>query len=595
MDLPQIHDRFDILERLEDNETQQLYRAADKLLERQVLLKLPGKGMVKQLGSAVDQKRSLREARMLAKVSHSGIAQLLDIIELPPSPELEQAIGIPGGPLLVLEAVSGEGLADRIAQQPMSADEVRQLGRSLCDALSAVHEVGVVHRGISAESVVLRADGSPCLGGFSFAKQASMVGGSSICYRPKEGVREKSIALPTYPAPEQLSGQIADARSDLYGLGSLMYRCLAGEDSNDIGGSGDIATILGKLAPEAPAALIACIAKAMARSPMGRYTTAREMAEALDASVSVAAGKSGNRMPMYIGIGSAAAALALSMVLWFGQDAMGRVEGPRGRPIPQPIDEDSYSDTYAETYALLIGIGEAYDGTTWTKLNNPALDVQGVKKALTEDLGWPVDNITLLPESKADRKGIFQALEELVDVAGRNDRILVYFAGHGSVADTNPSDGWLVPAGATKKVDYIQFHELQAFMNTCLAKHILLTLDCCFAGRAFDELVATRGRAASNVGLSRRSHLVLASTGDRVASDGKKGEMSPFAAAFVKALHDESKDRSGDYINLDVSSVLSSIQDDFGDRGLARAQMPDLRKSKKDQIGGRYLFSVKQK
>ena len=131
-------------------------------------------------------------------------------------------------------------------------------------------------------------------------------------------------------------------------------------------------------------------------------------------------------------------------------------------------------------------------------------------------------------------------------------------------------------------------------MNTCQAKHILLTLDCCFAGRVFDEVIATRGNDPRNVGLSRRSHLVLTSTGDRVASDGKKGEMSPFAAAFVKVLHERSKDSSGAFKNLDVRSVLSAIQDDFGDRGLGRAQMPEVFKSKGNQIGGRFLFSLKQ-
>ncbi|MHC5065492.1 MAG: protein kinase domain-containing protein [Planctomycetota bacterium] len=589
MEMPQIHDRFQLLEQLEDSEAQLLFRATDKLLEREVLLKLPSKAMAQQIGSAADQKRSLREARMLAKVKHGGIAQLLDIIELPRSEALVNSIGIPGGPMLVLEAVAGESLAERLIQGPMSADEVRSLARSLCDSLSAVHEVGVVHRGLSGESVVIRPDGSPCLGGFSFAKQASMVGTSSICYRPKTDGGEQGAALPAYPAPEQLSGQPADARSDLYGLGSLMFRCLTGEDLSDSQDMDDLAASIRSHSPDVPKGLIEVIRKSLSRSPMGRYPTAREMGEALDASLTVSSGGGRGRMPVLVGVASAAAALALSMVFWMGGEdgspfgqAGTNEEFNRGRPKLQAVG--ALTNSYDKTHALLIGVQDTYDGREWDKLNNTLRDVQEVRDTLVDDLGWGADSVTMLTEGEANEAGIRRALSKIEESAGINDRVLVYFAGHGKRNERNDSDGWIVPSGATEASQYINMNDLLTFMRSCDAKHIMLALDCCFAGR----VVADMGLARGSLDLKSESHLIMTSVGgNRVAMDGQKGKLSPFAAAFTKALREECKDEDGHFQKAGANHIVANIQRELDRKGID--QSPMLRPVKGE---GTFLFSL---
>ncbi len=583
MEMPQIHDRFQLLEQLEDSEAQLLFRATDKLLEREVLLKLPSKSMAQQIGAAADQKRSLREARMLAKVKHAGIAQLLDIIELPRSQDLVDSIGIPGGPMLVLEAVAGESLAERLARGRMSADELRSLARELCDSLSAVHQVGVVHRGLSCESVVIRPDGSSCLGGFSFAKQTSMVGTSSICYRPKADGGGQATALPAYPAPEQLSGQPADARSDVYGLGSLMFRCLTGEDPSDGQGMDDLAAILRSECPEVPQGLVEIIRKSLSRSPMGRYPTARDMGEALDADLTPSSATGRGRMPILVGLMTAAAALTLSLVFWMGEEG----PGTRGRPKPEAAPGQGsgpvYASSYGKTHALLIGIEQSYDGREWAKLNNTLLDVQTVRDTLVDDLGWSADSVTLLTEEEADEGGIRDALDNIITTAGRDDRVLVYFAGHGKPNEYNKDDAWIVPSGATEAREYINMNDLRTFLGSCKAKHILLTLDCCFAGRVIDDSEMSRGA----MGLTARAHLILTSVGgDKVALDGEKGKMSPFAAAFTRALREESKDESGGFLNLDAQFVLAKMRLDLERRKVD--QNPLLNSSGE----GRFLFSM---
>src|SRR6185295_18457358 len=112
--------------------------------------------------------------------------RLLDVMETP------------GGPMLVIEPVEGETLADRFERGgPLAPAEIQALGIRLCDALEAVHAVGVVHRGVSAENIVLRADGTPCLAGFVFAKFGanthSTMPGTTFVYPANRGAAERTL------------------------------------------------------------------------------------------------------------------------------------------------------------------------------------------------------------------------------------------------------------------------------------------------------------------------------------------------------------------------------------------------------------------
>src|SRR5689334_5293183 len=172
MPLPRVSDRFQILEELARCETGTLLRARDQLLQREVVLKLPPEGARADGGSETE--RELREARALARVQHRAIVRLLDVLESP------------AGPVLVLEPTSGESLAERLLrEQRLDPAAVRALALELAGALAAVHAIGVVHRGITLDQIVLLADGRPQLGGFGFAKfcgSASLFPGTTFLY-----------------------------------------------------------------------------------------------------------------------------------------------------------------------------------------------------------------------------------------------------------------------------------------------------------------------------------------------------------------------------------------------------------------------------
>src|SRR6185503_18500345 len=106
------------------------------------------------------------------------------------------------------------------------------IGIELCQALEVVHAASIVHRGIAEHAVIQRPDGSVCLTGFVFAKFGGheITVSSSLDYRASDQKSESGgpVALPRHPAPEQLAGEVAGPRSDLFALGCVLYRCLTG-------------------------------------------------------------------------------------------------------------------------------------------------------------------------------------------------------------------------------------------------------------------------------------------------------------------------------------------------------------------------------
>src|SRR5262245_64977388 len=212
-------ERFEVLEELASGETEVLWRARDRVLLREVVLKRPGPGLAAAFRSRDAREQVLQEARALARVRHPAVVRLLDAIETPE------------GPLLVLEPAPGETLAEVLARDGRLAPrEVVAIGERLAGALEALHAAGVVHRGISAENVVLDAAGAASIGGIHFAKLAGDGTGfdTSIQYRGSSAVLDAQAgapapgaprAQPAHPAPEQLRGEPADARADVFGLG----------------------------------------------------------------------------------------------------------------------------------------------------------------------------------------------------------------------------------------------------------------------------------------------------------------------------------------------------------------------------------------
>jgi eukaryotic-like serine/threonine-protein kinase len=224
------------------------------------------------------RQRFLREAQMAAGLSHPGVVNIFDVDEHG------------GVPFIVMEKLESGSLAGRLARGSLPVDEALGLVAALAEALDYAHRQGVIHRDLKPANVLLRPDGSPVLADFGLARPAMP--------SPADRITTTGTMMGTlaYMAPEQFRGAEADARSDIYMLGVLLYELLAGRLPFD----GDAGQVLHGHLQEAPPAIRAAnpqvppdaellTLRMLAKDPLGRPQTAGEVARALHAIRSGAA------------------------------------------------------------------------------------------------------------------------------------------------------------------------------------------------------------------------------------------------------------------------------------------------------------------
>ncbi len=525
--------RFQVLETLACDDLEVVRRCRDLVLGREVLVEGPGEGL---LGlSAGDLDRAMREAQALARIEHPAIQRLLEVVS-----EGDRV-------LLVLEPVAGETLAERLEwQKRLSVDDTRELALALGGALASVHGAGVVHRAVSPEHVIFGSDGTVRLRGFRLAKYAPSLDGScgtSLPYEFAEGVQKIRQLLPRYPAPEQLGGERADARSDLFGLGCLLYRCLTGKEAFDdpLSQVPPAQPSLVRSRPDLPRDLARMIDSCLARSPLGRPRDAREFVDGLRAAPG---GLRGHGRRWAVGLASVAGLLLFVLVrgIWpgAGEPAPRAAEAAEVRGVGAVSALGEFQPGFRASHALLIGIGAGYAGErAFPLLDNAEDDVHALADGL-RGLAREWD-VRLLTGADAHRAGILAALRDLERRAQAEDRVFVFFAGHGIRHDTNPTAAWILPADARAERDdpghstWLPFFELQSVFAGSGAKHVLIAMDCCFGGR----LVAARGieeQRYSESYATRMAHVAISSGRDELVSDGLRGSHSPFVRHFLAAL-----------------------------------------------------------
>lgn len=181
-----------------------VYRAHDATLDRDVAIKV----LSQAAASEETHGRLLNEARSAARLNHPNIVAVYDAHETPL-------------PFIVEELVSGRSLyslAQQRAPEGLTIEEIQRIGGQICDALQHAHDHGIVHRDLKTENVLLAADGTVKLSDFGLARSlaSNMMGEGSLA------------GTVFYMAPEVISGQVHDVRSDLYALGVLLYEMAAG-------------------------------------------------------------------------------------------------------------------------------------------------------------------------------------------------------------------------------------------------------------------------------------------------------------------------------------------------------------------------------
>ena len=194
----------------------EVYEATDTRLDRTVAIKV----LPAHVADDPDlRQRFEREAKTISSLNHPHICTLYDI-------------GQEGDTdFLVMEYLEGETLAERLTKGPLPTEEVLRYATEIADALDKAHRQGIVHRDLKPGNIMLTSAGTKLLD-FGLAKlKPATEGGAGLTAVPTQsaGLTVQGTILGTlqYMAPEQLDGKEADARSDLFAFGAILYEAVA--------------------------------------------------------------------------------------------------------------------------------------------------------------------------------------------------------------------------------------------------------------------------------------------------------------------------------------------------------------------------------
>src|SRR3984885_1547764 len=205
----------------------EVYRAKDTRLNRTVAIKV----LPSHLSSNTDLKQRFeREAKAISSLNHPRICTLHDVGH---QDDID---------FLVMECLEGESLAERLRKWPLSLKELLKIGIEVCEALEAAQKAGIVHRDLKPANIMLTKNGAKLMD-FGLAKPTATGPGSSASAPLLSAAKTMSEATPLSPltsvgmvigtiqymAPEQIEGKEADARSDLFALGAVLYEMATGK------------------------------------------------------------------------------------------------------------------------------------------------------------------------------------------------------------------------------------------------------------------------------------------------------------------------------------------------------------------------------
>ena len=263
--IPEKIGRYQVEDELGRGGMATVYRARDPIAERDVAIKVLPPEMLHDPQFKV---RFEREAKVIARLEHPAIVPVYDFGE------------DAGLPYFVMRYMTGGSLSERLKEGPLSVPEASRLLARLAPALDSAHAKGIIHRDLKPGNILFDEYGEPYISDFGIAKitesQSSMTG---------SGI----VGTPAYMSPEQAQGGTVDNRSDIYGLGVILFEALTGQQpySGDTPMSVVVKHITDPVPhildvkPDLPLGVDKVIGKALAKDKNERFATCQAMADAL--------------------------------------------------------------------------------------------------------------------------------------------------------------------------------------------------------------------------------------------------------------------------------------------------------------------------
>jgi serine/threonine protein kinase/Tfp pilus assembly protein PilF len=268
---------YEILSPLGAGGMGEVYRARDSRLERDVAIKILPERLAHDPQALA---RFQREAKSVAALSHPNILAIHDF-------------GCDGGiTYAVTELLEGETLRSRLGRGALGWRKAVETGIAVADGLSAAHSKGITHRDLKPDNIFLTEDGRVKILDFGLARTA----GTSAAEKDETPtVTEEGVVLGTvgYMSPEQVRGTPADARSDIFSLGCVLYEMVAGRRAFSRPTSAQTMAAILEAQPadlattgkQVPAALENVIAHCLEKNPQERFHSAHDLALALQATL----------------------------------------------------------------------------------------------------------------------------------------------------------------------------------------------------------------------------------------------------------------------------------------------------------------------
>jgi len=265
---------YEVLAPLGSGGMGEVYRARDTRLGRDVAIKVLPQSLARDTERL---RRFETEARAVAALNHPNILSIHDIGTHE------------GAPYLVSECLEGESLRQEFSGGALPLRQAVQYGTEIAQGLAAAHDKGIVHRDLKPENIFVTRDGRMKILDFGLAKLVRPADeGATI----EADLTSAGVVLGTagYMSPEQVKGEPADARSDIFALGTILYEMLSGQRAFRRDTSAETMTAILKEDPPELSTLSKPISPAMDRivrrclekKPLQRFQSARDLAFALD-------------------------------------------------------------------------------------------------------------------------------------------------------------------------------------------------------------------------------------------------------------------------------------------------------------------------